>query len=127
MKYLLVFLVSLFAGGAVYVLTLRTTPRESSVGFGFAPGALRRRHGRAPIPAPSEPDAQAIDPASLEPPGVGFTYLKVSTTSPTWQERVQGLLGVVILVIASSALLAASVYEVGHLVNSTLSRFLTTK
>jgi hypothetical protein len=127
MKYLLVFLVSLFAGGAVYVLTLRTAPRESSVGFGFAPEALRRRHRRAPIAASAETDPEAIDPMSLEPPGAGFTYLKVSTGSPTWQQRVQGLLGVVILVVASSVLLAASVYEIGHLVNSTLSRFLSAK
>jgi hypothetical protein len=124
MKYLLVFLVSLFAGGVVYALTLRTAPRESSFGLGFAPGALRRR---SPVRASAEPETEAIDPVSLEPPGKGFTYLRVMTGSPTWQERIQGLLGVVILVIASSVLLAASVYEVGHLVNSTISRFLSAK
>jgi hypothetical protein len=128
MKYLLVLLVSLFAGGAVYVLTLRASPDESSVGFGFAPEALRRRHRRPAVPAAAEPEAaHTVEPAALEPPGTGFAYLRVLTGRPTWQERVQGLLGVVILVIASSILLAAAAYEVGHLINSTLSRFLTTK
>jgi len=125
MKYLLVFLVSLFAGGAVYILTVRTAPRESSVGLGFAPDALRRKHAGIAAGAESEA-AEALDPRSLEPPGAGFTYLRVLTGAPTWRERVQGLLGVVILVIASSVLLAASVYELGHLVNSTLSHFVST-
>jgi hypothetical protein len=124
MKYLLVFLVSLFAGGAVYVLTVRTATRESSVGLGFAPDALQPKLEGA---AAAEPGAaEPLEPRSLQPPGAGFTYLRVLTETPTWQERVQGLLGVVILVIASSVALAASVYELGHLVNSTLSHFIST-
>jgi hypothetical protein len=122
MKYAVVLLVALLAGGGVYALTLRSAPGEGAIGLGLGTDLLRRRgRDRAtdeaadPIPAEVHPD----------PAGDGLTYLRVMTEPPSWTERLQGLLGVIVLVVTSAMLLAASVYGVGHIVNSTISRFLS--
>ena len=126
MRYVLVLLVALLAGGGVYALTLRSAPGEGAIGLGLGTDLLPRRVRRG---ASGETEAEGAEPipteARPEPAGDGLTYLRVMTEPPSWSERVQGFLGVVVLVICSAMLLAAAVYGVGHVVNSTISHFLS--
>lgn len=119
MKYLFVLVVSLLVGVAVYVLSLRAED-EAIPGLGFSPeeaGGRRRRHeSDAPPPA--------YERASPEH-GLGTTtYLRILTNRTSWQDRLQGFIGLVVLVLVGSAVLAFSVYEVGHVINSTIAKFL---
>ena len=100
---------SLLVGAAVYLAILRGG-REPGVAFGFAgegedgedPGL-----GAAPNAA-----------------GPGYVYLRVATTGPSWRERVQGFVGVLVLVCLGAAVLAFAIYQLGHLVNATIKTFL---
>jgi hypothetical protein len=128
MKYVLVLLVSVLAGGSVYALSLRTPQGGGTVGLGFVPeGSRVKARARQPSTAHETAQGAMESDAPAESAGAGFTYLRVLTGSPSWQERVQGLVGLLILVIVSAAVLAAAVYQVGHMVNSTIENFLTTK
>ncbi len=120
MKYLFVLVVSLLVGVAVYVLSLRAED-EAIPGLGFSPeetGGRRRRHETdAPPPA--------YERTSPEPGlGTTTTYLRILTNRTSWRDRVQGFIGLVVLVMVGSAVLALSVYEVGHVINSTIAKFL---
>lgn len=103
MRYAIVLVLSLLVGGGVYVLTLRTG-RGEAVAFGFNDG------GASGDPA-AEPEA-------------GYAYLKVTTSRPSVQDRVQGFVGVVLLVALSAAALAFAIYQIGRLINETIERFL---
>lgn len=126
MKYALVLLVALLAGGAVYALTLRSEPGEGAIGLGLGTDLLRRVRPRRRTGEISD-GGEETTPTEVrpDPAGEGLTYLRVMTEPPSWSERVQGLLGVIVLVICSAMLLAAAVYGMGHVVNSTISRFLS--
>lgn len=120
MKYLFVLVVSLLVGVAVYVLSLRTED-EAIPGLGFspeAPGGRRRRH-ETDAPTPAYEDA-AQEPVA----GTTTTYLRILTDRTSWRDRLQGFIGLVVLVMIASTVLALSVYEVGHLINSTIAKFL---
>jgi hypothetical protein len=109
MAYLIVIGVSVLVGGAVYLATMRGGDQgPAAVGFSGAPAA------------------DGGEPSSLaaEAPGPGYTYLRVATRGPTWRDRLQGFIGVVILVVIGAAVLAFGVYQLGHLVNLTIERFL---
>jgi hypothetical protein len=104
MGYLIVVAMSVLVGVAVYVATLRAgAERPAAVGFDGAD----RGEG-----------------SDLEAPGPGYTYLRVATRGPSWQDRVLGFVGLVILVLVSAAVLAFGIYQLGHLVNVTIERFL---
>jgi hypothetical protein len=108
MGYLIVTLLALLVGGAVYAATLRAA-REGPVAVGFegpGSGADGEREGGA------------------EPPGAGYTYLRIATRSLSWRDRVQGLVGLVILLFVGAAVLAFGIYQLGHLVNITIEKFL---
>lgn len=100
---MIVVVVSLLVGGAVYAITLRNG-RNVEMAFGFG--------------EEGEGDAETRIP---EP---GYAYLKVATTLPSWRDRIQGFVGLVVLVAASAALLAFGIYQLGHLVNQVIERFL---
>lgn len=103
MAYLIVLTVSLLVGLGVYAATIRAG-RERPVAVGF--------EGSRP-------------PASeIEGPGAGYTYLRVGTRGPSWQDRIQGFVGLVVLVVVGAAALAAGIYQLGHLINVTIERFL---
>jgi hypothetical protein len=84
--YLLVALVALAVGALVYLTSLRAGPVAGDGGFGTS-------------------DAQ-------EPPRapVGGTYLPVTTARPDWQTRLTGLLGLLIVVVVGSIVLAVTLY-----------------
>ena len=109
MAYVLVVIFSLLVGGAVYGATIRAG-REGPAAVGFE-GADARRGDLPQMP--------------FEPPGPGYTYLRVATRGPSWQDRVQGVVGLIILVVVAAAGLAFGIYQLGHIVNSTIERFLS--
>jgi hypothetical protein len=106
MAYLIVVAVSVLVGGGVYAATLRVG-RGGPAAVGFE-GAL---------------DAN-VDDGAVEGPGPGYTYLRVGTRGPSWRDRLQGAVGLVILLIVGAAALAFGVYQLGHLINATIERFL---
>lgn len=109
MSYLLVLLLSLLVGVGAYVVTVRGTRPDASLGFGDGEEELA-----------TGPDGP---PRSGEPPP-GYAYLQVSTQGPALRDRLLGLIGLVLLVAISMAVLAFAIYEIGHLVNRTIEAFL---
>jgi hypothetical protein len=139
-RYVLVLVLSLVSGGAVYFITLRTGERQQLAGLGFGPPAPAR--SRPPESAsPSLPEDEADQPSGVpmtiaDPPiaegapaataraGTGYTYLRVATSGPSARERLQGFVGLIVLVSVSAALLALAAYQAGHLINETMQHFL---
>jgi hypothetical protein len=72
---------------------------------GFTVGAS------APLPAEPEPVEQ-------------LTYVPIAADGLTWRTRVTGLVGLVMLIALAAAVVAGAVYEVGHLINETIAKFL---
>ncbi|MCI0633395.1 MAG: hypothetical protein L0206_05670 [Actinobacteria bacterium] len=104
MAYLLVGALSILVGAAVYLVTVRDVPDPApAMGFG---------------------DEDDGDTEHVAGPRPGYTYLQVSTRGPRLQDRILGLVGVVLLVGVSAAVLAFAIYEVGHLINETIQAFL---
>ena len=130
----------------MYVLTLRAGGNEQLAGLGFAPKAPSRPRSHEEttpavpdtVPAPDatqttgtlmsggeEPGADENPPAGpIGRAGPGYTYLRVATFGPSARERLQGLVGLIVLVTVSAAVLALAVYQVGHVINQTIGHFL---
>ena len=109
MPYLLVVVVSLLAGVVAYLVTVRGSPADTSLGFGDEEEELATRPG---------------DPPRSNDPPAGYAYLQVSTRGPALRDRLLGLIGLVLLVAISMAVLAFAIYEIGHLINRTIEAFL---
>jgi hypothetical protein len=110
MPYLLVLLVSLLVGVGAYLVTVvRGSPADASLGFGDDEEELATRPG---------------DPPGSNDPPPGYAYLQVSTRGPALRDRLLGLIGLVLLVAISMAVLALAIYEIGHLINRTIEAFL---
>lgn len=110
MAYLIVVVLSVLVGGAVYAATLRAA-RARPVAVGF--------DGRATDPYG---DTDGLD--APDSPGSGYTYLRVATRGPSLRDRVQGFVGLIVLVSAASAALALGIYQLGHIINGTIEAFL---
>ena len=108
MPLLLVALVSLLVGVIVYVGTVRRERAPSATGFGE--------------PEDEPPAPQPV--AARGTPKPGYTYLQVSTQGPDVRDRLQGIVGVIVLLGVGAAALAFVLYELGHLVNKMVERFL---
>ncbi|HET7928317.1 MAG TPA: hypothetical protein VFM40_02080, partial [Actinomycetota bacterium] len=76
MPFVIVLVLSVVVGGAVYLGTVRTQEKPPATGFGEA--------------RPDE-GIEAIEPRTPPP---GYTYLQVSTRGPELRERLQGVVGV---------------------------------
>lgn len=113
MPLLLVALLSLLVGAVVYVGTLRRQQAPSATGFGEpeSEATAASEVGAQPVGAPSSPNP-------------GYTYLQVSTQGPRIRDRLQGIVGVIVLLGVGAAALAFVLYELGHLINRTIERFL---
>ena len=103
MGYLIVFLVSLAVGGAVFGMSLRGVP-----GAGW-----------------SDPDADGGfgDHAELSSlagssgaGGSGTAYVPVATTAQDWQSRLTGVLGLVVSVAVAGIALAVGIYALGAVI-----------
>jgi hypothetical protein len=107
--------------GADEVLTLGNAPETVA-----PPRAERRRRSRRTL-APGFGSPPPRDTA-LAPPvatGEGPLYVPVLPASRThWTTRVLGFVGLLVLVALAAAVLALTLYEVGHLVNQTIAKFL---
>ena len=108
MPLLLVGVLSLLVGAVVYVGTVRREQAPSATGFG---------EPEDEVPAPQPVAAEGA-------PSPGYTYLQVSTKGPGARDRLQGIVGVIVLLGVGAAALAFVLYELGHLINRTIERFL---
>jgi hypothetical protein len=119
MPLLLVALLSLVVGAVVYVGTVRREQTSSATGFGEPEEEVP--------PAPQPVAAEGGTNPGYGPeggPNPGYTYLQVSTQGPTVRDRLQGIVGVIVLLGIGAAALAFVLYELGHLINRTIERFL---
>jgi hypothetical protein len=107
MPLVIVAVLSILVGCAVYLGTVRGQQAPSATGFG-------------------EPDEELADTGSADPgsPSPGYAYLEVSTQGPRLRERIQGLVGVILLIGVAAVTLAFALYEAGHLINETIEAFL---
>ncbi len=109
MEVLLVLALALAAGVAVYRLSLwwseraPTDPRFSA--------------------RPSDPMATvpATAPGSSNFPGYG--YVPLASGRRSWQTRLLGAAGILLMVSTAAALFALAVYQAVHLVNQTFGHF----
>jgi hypothetical protein len=101
MPYVVVLLVSLLVGVGAYVVTVRAARQDAGMGFG---------------------DGEQ-DPASPGDPPPGYAYLQVSTQGPALRDRLQGFVGLVLLIGISAFALAFAIYQAGHLINRTIEAF----
>src|SRR5262245_58819044 len=108
MPLLLVALLSLLVGGVVYVGTVKREQTPSTTAF-------REPEEELPSPQPARSEGS---------PKPGYTYLQVSTHGPEVRDRLQGVVGVLVLLGVGAAALAFVLYEVGHLINRLIERFL---
>ena len=102
MPFLILSAVSLLVGSLVYLATARGDPGPRTSGFG-----------------PGGPEGS--DPAGA--PGPGYAYLRVSTEGPSIRDRLQGVVGLVLLIVMSAAALAFAIYQAGHMINRTIESF----
>jgi hypothetical protein len=111
MRYFAVVLMSLGVGGLVYALSLRASEGEAlAVGF--------------------EPDERRAPPLDETTPSAGpepeYAYLQVLVTrGPSRRERLQGLVGVLVLLVVGMTLVAATFYTAGTLIDRTIQKFLS--
>jgi hypothetical protein len=105
MPLVLVAVLSVLVGCAVYLGTIRGQQSPSATGFG-------------------EAEEGATESVETGAPPPGYAYLQVSTQGPRLRDRLQGVLGVILLVGVGAATLAFALYELGHLINKTIETFL---
>jgi hypothetical protein len=106
MPFMIVAVVAVLVGCAVYLGTVRGQGAPPATGFGETE---------------REETLEAIEPGA---PAPGYTYLQVSTQGPGLRDRLQGLVGVIVLLGVGAAALAFVLYELGHLINNTIEAFL---
>jgi hypothetical protein len=110
-EILVVLALALAAGAAVYRLSLYLTGERTSPapgGSGFLP-----REGLLPA---------ATGAADLPP---GYRYAVLAPGRRSWQTRLIGFLGIVVLVCLGAMALALAVYEVSHLIRITLDGYVS--
>ena len=105
MPLMLVTLVSVLVGVVVYVGSVRGHQAPSATGFG-------------------DPHDGLAEPGEPGTPPPGYAYLQVSTQGPRLRDRLQGLIGVILLIGIAAMALAFALYELGHLINKTIEAFL---
>lgn len=92
MAYMMVFLVAVAVGAAVYVVTVR-----EGLGARMFSGLTGAEAG-----APGGGDAAAA--------GQAGAYVRVSAMRPDWQTRLTGFLGLIVAVVVGAVVIAVSLY-----------------
>jgi hypothetical protein len=106
-QILLVLALAVAAGAAVYRVSLYLTGESQPSNSGFLP---------------EDGMMSAAGPSADLPPG--FRYAVLGPGRRSWQTRVIGFLGIVVLVSITALALALAVYEISHLVRLTLDSYL---
>lgn len=106
MRYAGVVAVSMLVAAVVYVVSLRE-PRDEAISHGFLPENL-------PAGGPV--------PGAIAGEHITYVPLAVAGRIPL-RTRLAGLLGIVVLVAFSAAVLAFGLYQAGHLINQTIAKF----
>ncbi len=101
--YLLLLLLSIGVGAVVYALSIRGAGTDATAaGFG--------------------PETPSSEPLGAPP---GYTYLQVSITrGPSLGQRLQGLVGSIVLVVVGALAVAGMLYSLGVVIGRTIERFL---
>ena len=123
MPLLLVALLSLLVGAVVYVGTLRREQAPPATGFGEPEPEATATSGVGTQPIGTQPGG-AQPGGAPGGPNPGYTYLQVSTQGPRIRDRLQGIVGVIVLLGVGAAALAFVLYELGHFINNMIERFL---
>jgi len=111
-EILVVLALALAAGAAVYRLSLYLTGERDASAASSSAGFLP---GERLLPA-------ATGTADLPP---GYRYAVLAPGRRSWQTRVIGFLGIVVLVCLGAMVLALAVYEVSHLIRITLDGYVS--
>jgi len=112
--------IALGVGLIAYALSLRDDQDDVLLAEHVRPDRpTAGRQGRE-----DESGAVGFGPGEGVAPGDSFAYVPVINTPPTLRTRLMGLGGLILLVLASAAFLALAVYQVGHVINQNLDRFL---
>jgi hypothetical protein len=99
MEYALVFLAALLVGAIVYRVTLR----QEQMG-----AAAPEDEGELSV------GAQGAPPPSAAPPA--YAYVPLTPSNRSWETRVSGIVGIVVIVALSAAALALLLYAGGAFV-----------
>jgi hypothetical protein len=103
---LLVLALAVAAGAAVYRVSLYLTGESPSPNSGFLP---------------EDGMMSAAGPGDLPP---GFRYAVLGPGRRSWQTKLIGFLGIVVLVSLAALVMALAVYEISHVVRVTLDSYL---
>ena len=113
MGYVIVVVLAVLAGGAVYWASMRFAVDHPA---GSEPATESRSEdaGRSTREAGEtrEPDA---GPPVASP---GIAYIPVVRSRGSWQGRLSGAMGLVIAVVVAAATTALVLYEAGHIISS---------
>ncbi len=109
MGYVLVLVLAVGVGAAVYQISMRWGPG--------APPDVEEWRG-------TEPASGALTSGSgstLPGPPDGGSYIPVSPGRPSWQSRLGGVMGLVLAVTVAAVVLALTLYELGSFISRLLS------
>lgn len=120
--------IALGVGAIVYALSLRTGA-EQVVPFDTGdepPGPVTE--ARRPQTRTRRGGSLGFGTAPLTPDdaeGGAFVYVPVlAGPGPGWRRRLAGLVGLIAMVLLGSMALAIAIYQMGHMLNQTIERFL---
>lgn len=120
--------IALGVGAIVYAVSLRGGDETLTLGQP-EPGPARPHSERRPRPERRGRavgfELPATSPTATAEPAESFIYIPVLESSHvSWQRRLVGVVGLIVLVTAAAALLAGAVYQAGHVINDTIAKFL---
>jgi hypothetical protein len=106
MEYVLILAASVGVGVLVYRLSVRVGGASRSTSAGAVAEGFDD--------VPGDPASSGGSP--------GTAYLPVSTSAPSWQTRLIGVIGLVLMVAVAGTLLAIALYQAGALIARLLSQ-----
>jgi hypothetical protein len=140
-QVLIVVVLAAVAGVLVYRVSLRWSVDQHAggglPGAGFSgapPQTAAPSPPRDPAPTASTVHTPTVTtPAAIPPAGLprdpltGYLYVPLAPGRRSWQTRVFGLVGLVIVVAVAAAVLAFTLYQGGHLLNKGMKGYFATE
>ena len=108
--------IALVVGLIVYALSLRGSA------LAVQP-AVDAEGDRGPLPG-DDPRTMGFGPEAPPPPGGSFVYVPLASSTVDWRTRLEGVAGLIVLVVLTAAILAGVIYQAGHIINQTLAKLL---